>query len=339
MLTLDELLAYAEDLKADETAKISLYFVTRQLKPGMTKTAKTTDKYEFRVSKAPISPSIATFFKETLANQIISHGSKDDINIKKYTVIDDDIDNKIYTYANNSALSFFKLVNENLKSDKIPEITDLSDVQKDLWAYCIQVDQDGEFTYSFRKTGQAKVTTNEPQNILQKLSAMFDKPGGELKEFDGKVISFDDKIDCIYIGDEFYVFHKKAFEAIAGLESEFTQAAQETLIIIKNSGLVEGLELLEQAIIEKPSYRKTLAHIAEKGNHTGIDKNEIATMNEVAQRFLGRQFKTNTEGQIVLETPEDGKNFLKLLNDYYKQGMTTRKYYATDSGSVVDPAS
>jgi hypothetical protein len=118
-----------------------------------------------------------------------------------------------------------------------------------------------------------------------------------------------------------------------------TQAAQATLTTIKNSGLVEGVDILEQAILEKPSYRKTLAHIAEKGNHTGINKQEITAMNDVAQRFLGKQFKTNEEGKIILETIEDGRNFLKLLNDYYKQGMTTQKYYATESGNVVSPAS
>jgi hypothetical protein len=212
MLAVEELLAYAEELKDDSTAKISLYFVTRHLKPGINKSAKVTDKHEFRLVKAPISPAIAKYFKETLANQITSHGSKDDIVLKNYTVIDDDIDNKIYTYASNNAISFFKLVNESITSDKIPEMTDLSQIRNDLWAYCIKVDQDGKFTYSFRKTGQAKVTTNEPQDILKRLSALFDKTGGELTEFDGKMISFDDKIDCIYIESQFYVFHKKSFE-------------------------------------------------------------------------------------------------------------------------------
>ncbi|HBR3618800.1 TPA: DUF4868 domain-containing protein, partial [Klebsiella pneumoniae] len=78
MLKLDELLEYAEQLKEDDQAKISLYFVTRHLKNGMSKTAKVTDKYDFKVIKAPVAPDIAKFFKNTLSNQIISHASKDD---------------------------------------------------------------------------------------------------------------------------------------------------------------------------------------------------------------------------------------------------------------------
>ncbi|MCU8007199.1 DUF4868 domain-containing protein [Shewanella sp. SM87] len=338
MLKLEELLEYAEDLKEDKKSKVSLYFVTRHLKAGMRQSATLTDKYDFDLVKAPISPDIAEFFRATLSNQILSHASKDDIEMKKYTVIDDDIDNKIYTYAMNNAISFASVININMISSKIPELTDLSDIKNDLWAYCIKVQQGQDFTYSFRKIGKGKVTTNEPQGMIQKISAMFDKTGGELKQFDGKIVSFDDKIDCIYIQSEFYVFHKKSFESIVGLEAEFTEAAQKTLNIIKDFGLVEGLEIVEQAMLHKPSLRKTLAHIAEKGNHTTLDHNEVQSMNEVLKRFQGKEFKTNDEGKIVIETELDGKHFLKLLNDYYKQGMTTKKYYATDSGSVVNPA-
>ncbi len=339
MLTLEELMDYAEELKEDKTAKISLYFVTRHLKTGMLKTAKVTDKFDFQLVKAPIAPDIADFFKQTLSNQIISHASKDDIVMKNYTVIDDDIDNKIYAYAMNNAISFSKVINESITSDKIPELNDLSQMQKDLWAYCIKVEHNSSFTYSFRKIGQSKVLTNDPQDFMQKLSAMFDKTGGELKQFDGKVINFDNKIDCIYIKEQFYVFHKKSFESIVGLESEFTEAAQKTLNTIKSFDLIEGLEVLEQAILHKPSLRKTLAHIAEKGNHTDLDSKEIESMNKVLLTFQGQQFKVNAQGKIVIENETDGKNFLKLLNDYYKQGMTTQKYYATESGSIVNPAS
>ena len=60
-------------------------------------------------------------------------------------------------------------------------------------------------------------------------------------------------------------------------------------------------------------------------------------MNDVLKKFDGVEFTINAEGKIVLENTADARNFLKLLNDYYKQGMTTKKYYATDSGSLVSP--
>ncbi|WP_244665161.1 hypothetical protein [Candidatus Symbiopectobacterium sp. 'North America'] len=115
MLKIEDLLEYAEQFKNDKKAKITLYFVTRHLKTGMGKSAKVTDKNDFKVIKAPIAPDIANFFKCTLSNQIITHASKDDIGMKNYTVIDDDIDNKIYAYAMNNAISFSKIINEDIK--------------------------------------------------------------------------------------------------------------------------------------------------------------------------------------------------------------------------------
>jgi len=337
MLKLEELLEYAEQLKDSKKAKISLYFVTRHLKAGMNKNAKVTDKYDFKVTKAPIAPDIANFFKQTLSNQIISHASKDDIEMKNYTVIDDDIDNKIYTYAMNNAISFAKIINEDIKSDKLDVLTSLTNIQEELWAYCIKVQKGSELTYSFRKISKGKITTNEPQDFAQRIFALFDKSDKELRTFDGSAVNFDDKIDCIYIKEQFYVFHKKSFESIVGLEAEFTAAAQKTLNTIKDFNLVEGLDIIEQAILHKPSLRKTLAHIAEKGNHTTLDENGVKSINGVLKMFQGEEFIFNENGKIVIENERQGRNFLKLLNDYYKQGMTTKKYYGTDSGNVVSP--
>ncbi|MCF5719841.1 Kiwa anti-phage protein KwaB-like domain-containing protein [Aeromonas veronii] len=337
MLKLEELLEYAEQLKDDKSAKVSLYFVTRHLKVGMSRVAKVTEKYDFKAVRAPIAPDIASFFKITLSNQIISHASKDDIEMKNYTVIDDDIDNKIYSYAMNNALSFSKVINDDIKSDRPKVLTSLSEIQADLWAYCIKLQKGSDLTYSFRKISKGKITTNEPQDVAQRIFALFDKSDKELRTFDGSAVNFDDKIDCIYINEQFYVFHKKSFESIVGLEAEFTEAAQKTLNTIKDFDLVEGLDIIEQAILHKPSLRKTLANIAEKGNHTNLDKDEVQSMNGVLKMFQDEEFTINDDGKIVIQNEKQGRNFLKLLNDYYKQGMTTKKYYGTDSGSLVNP--
>lgn len=339
MLKLEELLEYAEQLASDDKVKVSLYFVTRHLKVGMKQSAKVTDKYDFNVTKAPIAPDIALFFKKTLSNQIISHASKDDIEMKKYTVIDDDIDNKIYAYAMNNAISFSKVINEDVKNDKVKSLSSLAEIQENLWAYCIKVQKGLDLTYSFRKISKGKVTTSEPQDIVQRIFALFDKSDNELRAFDGSAVNFDDKIDCIYIDSQFYVFHKKSFESIVGLDAEFTEAAQKTLNTIKEFELVEGIEIIEDAILHKPSLRKTLAHIAEKGNHTSLNKNEVQSMNDVLKMFQDEEFTINEDGKIVIENEKQGRNFLKLLNDYYKQGMTTKKYYGTDSGNLVSPVS
>ncbi|MEC6795468.1 Kiwa anti-phage protein KwaB-like domain-containing protein [Photobacterium sp. S4TG1] len=339
MLALEDLLEYAEKLDEQKKAKISLFFITRILKSGMTRNAKVLDKYNFELQQVSLSPDISEYFKGILSNQIKSHASRDEVELKEYTVIDDDLDDKIYTYALNNALSFANVINEQMKKDNIPLITNLSDIQSNLWAYCIKVRMGEEYTYSFRKISKSKVTTDQVQGVKQRFSALFDKTGGELKAFDGNIISFDDKIDCIYIDDRFYVFKKKSFESIVGLEEEFKIAATATINTIKECGIVDNLNIIEEMISHKPSILKTLSHIAEKGNHSNLCLTDVNKMNNILDKFKGKKFDISNDGKIILKTAEDARNFLKLLNDYYKQGMTTQKYYATEGGSIVNPTS
>ncbi len=337
MLTAEELLEYAEGISNDKAVKISLIFIMRELKPGMRSNTRAIDKYDFNVKKVSLSSDVSDYFKSVLSNQIITHSSREDIEVKPYTVIDDDIDNKIYTYALNNALSFSKVVTEHVKSDKISSINSLEEIKDNLWAYCIKVYSNKRFAYSFRKFGKSRITTDTPEDIIKKFTARFDKSDSELRPFDGSAISFDDKIDCLYLDEQFYVFKKKSFEAIVGLEDEFHEVAHQSLESMKSSDIVVGLEIIENEMIFMPSVRKTMTSIRQKGNDKDLSKEEVHSMNDVLKKFDGVEFTINAEGKIVLENTADARNFLKLLNDYYKQGMTTKKYYATDSGSLVSP--
>lgn len=133
--------------------------------------------------------------------------------MKKYTVIDDDIDNKIYAYAMNNAISFSKVINNDIKNDKPVVLTSLAEVQNDLWAYCIKV-QKGLTSLILSEKSAGKVTTNEPQNMTQRVFALFDKTDKELRSFDGSAVNFDDKIDCIYIKINFMYFIRKVLRLL-----------------------------------------------------------------------------------------------------------------------------
>ena len=60
-------------------------------------------------------------------------------------------------------------------------------------------------------------------------------------------------------------------------------------------------------------------------------------MKEALHTFEGRELKLSGEGKVVLEDANDVNYFVKLLNDYYKQGVVSGKYYGTNSGQVIAP--
>ena len=181
------------------------------------------------------------------------------------------------------------------------------------------------------------MATDEPRTTLERISAIFDTDDAELKVAITETISFDNRFDCLYNNQEFLILRKAGFEQIVGLEEEFTEAASGVIGVIEETELVEGLELLYDAINEKRSLLKTLSNIGKKGMHTTFDSAEITKMKETLRTFEGKVLKLNQEGKVLLETQDDVKYFVKLLNDYYKQGVVSGKYYGTNSGKLLLP--
>lgn len=206
------------------------------------------------------------FFRSAVKRQLSIVADNADIEMQEYNVIGDDLDGVVYTYASNNALSFSDVVENQLASPmSLPSVRSLKDVQNDLWAYCWSIkDDDGNTSYSFRKASKGKVSTDKAQTYKEKLSAIFDTTDSELKQLIGDTISFDNKIDCLYMDINFYVFYKKSFEQLVGLEEELRENAESVIKTIQSTTLVDGLENLKEELFESRQLLKILASIAQK---------------------------------------------------------------------------
>lgn len=334
-MIVNEKLSKASLVVGSDSASINLYFVTREVKDGIPKSAKVLDKYRFKAWRSDVDPELEAFFIKNLARQIDRVMSSDSHELEPYDVISDDLPNTLYTYALNNALSFSEVVFEQVIPDSVNSITSLSAIRKNLWAYCLKVtSQEGRFLM-FRKLSKGKVVTDQNQTFKEKISSYFDSATAELKASLQEIITFDDKLDCIYVDDEFFVFRKSSFESIVGLEDEFNEAANDVLNIVRATELIEGVDHIEALLKESRSLLKTLSNIAKKGRHHKLNANEIGKMKEVLHKFEGKELKTTSEGKLLLEDKNDVGYFIKLLNDYYKQGMVSGDFYGTNSGQLI----
>lgn len=59
-------------------------------------------------------------------------------------------------------------------------------------------------------------------------------------------------------------------------------------------------------------------------------------MKFVLKKMEGRDLKLTKDGKIKLEDMKDLKDFVKLLNDFYKQGLVTGSFYGTNSGRKIE---
>lgn len=319
----------------DPSISINLFFITREVKDGVAKSAKVIDKYCFKAWNVDISADLVKFFTEVAKKQVEKVNNTKDYELEPYSVINDDLSNKLYTYALNNALSFSDVVNNQLIGDNPKSISSLTQIKSDLWAYTLKITTSDNFALIFRKLSKGKVVTADPQSMTERVSSIFDSSTSELKVSTQESISFDDKLDCIYINNEFLIFHKSGFENIVGMEEEFKEAASDVLNIIKETELIEGIELIENQLKESRALLKTLSNISKKGNHQNFNSSELEKMKSVLRQFEGKDLKMTHDGKLLLENKIDVGYFIKLLNDYYKQGMVSGKFYGTNSGQLL----
>ncbi len=331
----NEKLSRARAILKDKSSSLNLYFITRELKVGIARSAKVVDKYCFKAWGSDVSPELEEFFVKNLERQLDKVLESESYELEPYDVISDDLPNRLYAYALNNALSFSDVVTNQIIPGPNNPIKSLADVKNNLWAYCLKMTSSEGCFLIFRKLSKGKVVTDQNQTIKEKVSSYFDSTTAELKASLQESITFDDKLDCLFAEEEFFVFRKSGFENIVGLEEEFNEAANDVVDIVKATDLVEGIEHIEALLKESKSLLKTLSNIAKKGHHHKLNAEEIGKMRDVLHKFEGKALKTTSEGKLLLEDKIDVGYFIKLLNDYYKQGMVSGDFYGTNSGRLL----
>ena len=105
-----EKLSETKSIIDDEAVSVNLFFITRELKEGVAKSAKIIDKYRFRAWSVDVAPELVSFFVGVVQKQVSKALESEDYELEPYDVISDDLSNRLYTYALNNALSFSDVV-------------------------------------------------------------------------------------------------------------------------------------------------------------------------------------------------------------------------------------
>lgn len=339
---IDELLQKVEENGAD---RLRLFFITRTLKDGIKARDKVLEKYKFTVYSVDIDDEIRKHIFDLTCNQF-NYIIKKDLETAEYDVITDDLQ-QIFTYSmTNNAMSFADVVNNQLKNKtEIKKIKDLTSLvlNEELWAYCVGFyDDDNNWFYTFRKILKGKVVVDEEdKNIKRKVNffrTKFDLESSKLEMLHGETINLDEKIDCIYSDDTFYIIQKTQFEQITCIAEEFKERAETVVNELINTGLIKGLELLEEQVANKPSVHKKLVRLQKTNNYQNLKKTDINKMLRVAKRFGGK-LKKDQDGLLVIESEVDIDLTIRVLADFYKKGEFSGKPYGTFSGKQINISS
>ena len=333
---LDEVLAKIKETKEED---VKLHFITRILKSGVGKRDKTLDKYIFKVYQIDVDDEIRNYLYDLSINEL------ERILAKEYSLIDydpisDDTDH-LFSYKLKAETSSFSDVVVNQLGKELPKVESIDGIISDneeLWAYCIGfLDMECEkWIYTFRKIMVSKIAIDEKNDsekniLLRQIRTIFNSTSKKLTLMKGEAVTLDKQIDCVYWEDTFYVLKKVPFEQIVGLQEEYHAKAVEVVDDMKNTGLIDGLDCVEEDLKTNTALHKKLVKLQQSGGLEKLDESHIKNMAKVCKRY-GDNITIGEDGHVKISDRKDFETVIKAMCDYYKKGEVSGKSYGTFSG-------
>ena len=333
---LDEVLDRIKDTKQED---VKLHFITRILKSGVGKRDKTLDKYIFKVYQIDVDDEIRKYLYDLSIKELERTVTKD-YSLIDYDPISDDTDH-LFSYKLKAETSTFSDVVVNQLGKELPKVESIEGIiseNEELWAYCIGfLDvEDQEWIYTFRKIMVSKIAIDEKNDtdksiVWRQIRTIFNSTSKKLTLMKGEAVTLDKQIDCVYWKETFYVLKKVPFEQIVGLQEEYHAKAIEVVDEMKNTGLIDGLDGLEEELKTNTSLHKKLVKLQQNGGLEKLDDKQIKKMAKVCKRY-GETISVGADGHIKINDRKDFETVIKAMCDYYKKGEVSGKSYGTFSG-------
>lgn len=333
---LDEILNV---IKTTKEENVKLHFITRILKEGVKKRDKTLDKYVFKVYQIDIDDEIRKYLYDLSINELERTITKN-YSLIDYDPISDDTEH-LFSYKLKAETSSFSDVVINQLGKELPKVESIEGIvseNEELWAYCIGfLDVDNaSWIYTFRKIMVSKIAIDETKDseksiFWRQIRTVFNSTSKKLTLMKGEAVTLDKQIDCLYCDEVFYILKKIPFEQIVGLQEEYHIKAVEVVECMKETGMIDGLENMEEELKSNTSLHKKLVKLQQVGGLEKLDTTRIKKMENVSKRY-GDKINVDANGHIKITDRKDFEAVIKAMCDYYKKGEISGKSYGTYSG-------
>jgi len=326
-------------IKATKEEDVKLHFITRLLREGMGKRVKSLDKYVFKVYQIDVDDEIRNYLYGLSINEL-ERTLTNNYSLIDYDPISDNTEH-LFSYKLKAETSTFSDVVVNQLGKQLPKVESIDGIVSDseeLWAYCIGFfdEEREEWIYTFRKIMASKIAIdedndNEKSLIRRQIRTLFNTTSKKLTLMKGEAVTLDKQIDCVYWNETFYVLKKVPFEQIVGLQEEYHVKAVEVVDSMKNTGLIDGLECMENELKTNTSLHRKLVKLQQIGGLDQLDSQRIKKMAKVCKQY-GEKIPIDEDGRIKIRDRKDFEIVVKAMCDYYKKGEVSGKSYGTFSG-------
>lgn len=340
-MTPEQLLKELNEFTSSET--IHMYLIERKLKPGAKTKDKPSLKYDYIPLQISLSDELVPIVRGMLS-KIIEKKIKEDVEIKDYEVIDD-TENKLMTYTDLGKITGFQeFLNTRLGGEikSIKSFEEVNELEKS-WALCYGFynKEKGKWLYCIKKLMPKNMvvdieTSNSVTDAIKHgFTSLFDLETKTLKPFNGFSLNIEPSIDMIYFDESIYIFRKKGFEDITSLTDEFERIAEELVNELEEIKFIDSLTHVSSIISNKPAFRNKLIKAKSIGNIDFLKNcKSIKTEFTRTGKKLNIKFNFDKEGNIIAKDEIDAENIIKVLCEYFKEGVFGGKVFESPAGRL-----
>jgi hypothetical protein len=340
-MTTEDLLNELKEYTTEET--VHMYIIERKLRLDKKLKDSPSVKFEYIPLQVDVSEDLAPVISAMLT-RAIEKKFREDIEITNYEVIDDTIE-RIYTYKDLDRIAGFKdFLNTRLGGEinALKSFEELKSLEK-AWALCYGFynKRKRKWLYCIKKLAPSKMaveietSTSVAEAIKHGLTSYFDMKTKTLKPFNGFSLSLEPNIDMIYFDEEIYILQKRAFEDITSLTEEFETLAYELITELDEIKFIDGIHHLTDTISKKPAFRNKLIKAKSIGNLDFLKTcGNIKKEFQRAGKKLEIKFSFDGAGNIISNSTEEAENIIKVLSEFYKEGIFGGKIFESPAGRI-----
>ena len=322
---------------------VHMYIIERKLKAGAKIKDKASEKFEYIPLQINLSNELVPIVSGML-EKVIEKKVKENVEIKDYVVIDD-TENKILTYNDLSKISGFQeFLQTNLSGEikQLKSFEEVAQIEKS-WALCYGFynKKKSRWLYCIKKIAprnmvvDIETSTSVKDAIANGFTSLFDLSTKTLKPFSGFSLNIEPSIDLVFFKDNIYIFRKKGFEDITSLTDEFEKLAEELVREVEEIEFIDGICHLSSLVAKKPAFRNKLIKAKMIGNleFLGNCKDIKKEFNKAGKK-LKMKFNFDAKGNIIAQDESDAENIIKVLSEYFKEGVFAGKIFESPAGRL-----
>lgn len=175
-----------------------------------------------------------------------------------------------------------------------------------------------------------------PINYLRRDSILRIFPSNErFEKVVTNMLSISETFEFMQIGQSLIVLSVKVLEKHFGYETIIRNKAIDNLTLIKNSGLLVDIQLLN-ILTNELKYAKRIVKIKHDTPVLHLPVNAVILF-ITNHPILSKKIKFNADStQIALDTKVSQEHFIKLLNDDFLKSELTHLYYDSQSKDTLN---